>query len=98
MTSKLKELQPHNILALGVVGFSGAFAFSLLRDLFAKSGGLEAAGINLVASVLLIIVCAITWPSILSPTSARVSWQAGLLVLIACVLALVARMPALQAQ
>ena len=95
MASELKELKPRNIFALGLVGFSGAFAFFLLRELFIDRGGLVAAGLNLMAAVLLIIVCAISWPRVSSPASARVSWRAVALVIAACVLALVARMHAL---
>jgi len=94
MASELKELKPRNIFALGLVGFSGAFAFFLLRELFVERDGLVAAGLNLVAAVLLIIVCAISWPQVSSPTSARVSWRSLALVIGACVLALAARLPA----
>jgi len=93
MAGELKELKPRNIFALGLIGFSGAFAFFLLRELFVEHDGFVAAGFNLVAAVLLMIVCAISWPQVSSPKSARVSWRSVALAIGACVLALAARLP-----
>ncbi len=95
MASEPKELTTRNIFAIGLVGFSGAFAFFLMRELFSNGGGVIAGGLNLVAAVLLILVCAISWKRISSPTSAQVSWQAVVLAAVACVLAVAARLPAL---
>jgi len=95
MESDLKELKPRNIFAIGLTGFSGAFAFFLLRELLVDRAGLVAVGLNLSAAVLLIVVCAVAWPRVSSPASAQVSWKAVVLATIACVLAVLARVPAL---
>ena len=93
MASELTALKSRNILAIGLVGFSGAFALFLLRGVFLGQAGMLASALNLIAAVVLIVAAAITWPQILAPRSARASWRAIALVALGCGLALVARMP-----
>jgi len=93
MTSELKALKTSNILAIGLVGFSGAFGFFLLRGVFLEHAGPLASALNLAASLLLFVACALAWPQLAAPTSARVSWRTLALVGVGCVLSLVARAP-----
>lgn len=95
MASELKALKPSSMFALGFIGFSGAFAFFLLRELFVGRGGLVADGLILSAAVLLIVVCAISWPGISTLRSARFSLRGLALAVVACVLVLAAQLPAL---
>lgn len=94
MAGELKALNPSSLFALGFIGFSGAFAFFLLRELFVDRGGFVADSLNLSAAVLLIVVCAISWPGISTLRSARFSRRGVALAVVACMLALTAQVPA----
>ena len=85
------------MFASALTGFSGVFAFVLLRGLWVGRVGTLSAGFDLAAAVLLIVVCALTWRNLQSPASARVSWLAAGLTLTACALALLARAPGVHA-
>ena len=95
MANEVKRLGAANIIAVGMTGFSGAFAFFLLRELFVDHAGLISSAMKLGAAVLLLAACALTWPNVHSPMSARFSLPAFGLVIIACVLAVAARAPGL---
>ncbi len=95
MASEIKSLNARNIAALGLVGFSGAFACFLLVHLYRDPGSLVSASLDLAAAVALIAVCAIAWPDIRTPLAARFSWRLAAIVMLAIALAVLARAPGL---
>ena len=97
MAIEIRSLKARNLFSLALIGFSGAFALFLLVELYRNRGGLVSGGLNLAAAVALIAVCALAWPNLRSPKSAHLSWQLKGLILVACVMALLARAPGLQA-
>jgi len=97
MASELRNLTTANIFAIALTGFCGAFGLYLMRELWHVHGGIAWAALNLVAGVVLLAVCAVSWRNVLAPRQARAPWQAFAATGLACALALAARLPGLQA-
>jgi hypothetical protein len=97
VASELGNLTTRNIAAIGLTGFCGAFGLYLLRELWRSHGGVAWAALNLMAAVILLALCASSWPALREPRTASASWHRFALAALACVLAVVARLPGLQA-
>ena len=93
MTSQMRSLSTANIAAIGLVGFCGAFAIYLLKELLSDHNGLLPIALNISAVALLVGVRFLAWPDIRIPSQARISWTSAAGALFAVVLAVAARSP-----
>ena len=89
----MRGLSTANIAAIGLVGFCGAFAIYLVKELLSDHSGPLPTALNISAAALLVGVRFLAWPDILIPSQARISWQSAAIALFAVVLAVAARSP-----
>ena len=93
LTSQMRSLSTANIAAIGLVGFCGAFAIYLFKELLSDQNGLLPIALNISAVALLVGVRFLAWPDIRIPRQARISWASAAVALFAVVLAVAARSP-----
>lgn len=97
MNHPLRSLTAGNLFALGVVGFCGAFSILLFKGLWIDAPARPHASLDLIAAVLLLCVCATSWPEVSRPERAHVSLKSVAVAVLACVLAVLARTPGIGA-